>query len=234
MLDWFGQFGYKIPFGVSIADYILDISLGEAGYSNTGKTGSAAITELYTAFESHYGITDAKQQQGQQPHYFTKADLKLLPAAAGSTVPAQQVGKLAAFDGIASAADGNSRQIKVLGFNSSSEGLSDADSPTSRSEEEARTSSSCDMVIRTGASNLVAGSGDKHQHGADGSSKGRRLQRAYYWDQLRVLTHRAGRVRRFEQMTGQHFFQLFAVAFITGERRACCDHLPLLQLHIGA
>lgn len=28
---------------------------------------------------------------------------------------------------------------------------------------------------------------------------------------------RAGRVRRFEQMTGQHFFQLFAVAFITGE-----------------
>jgi hypothetical protein len=31
-----------------------------------------------------------------------------------------------------------------------------------------------------------------------------------------VRVQRAGRVRRFEQMTGQHFFQLFAVAFITG------------------
>lgn len=27
---------------------------------------------------------------------------------------------------------------------------------------------------------------------------------------------RASRVRRFEQLTGQHFFTLFAVAFITG------------------
>lgn len=44
-------------------------------------------------------------------------------------------------------------------------------------------------------------------------------ERAPYWDQLRVLLQRTARVRRFEQMTGQHFFQLFAVAFITG---MCC------------
>jgi hypothetical protein len=54
VLDWLGQFGFRIPFGVSIADYILDISLGEAGYSSSGKTGSAAVTELYTAFEQQY------------------------------------------------------------------------------------------------------------------------------------------------------------------------------------
>jgi hypothetical protein len=54
VLDWFGQFGFRIPFGVSIADYILDISLGEAGYSSSGKSGSAAVTELYTAFEQQY------------------------------------------------------------------------------------------------------------------------------------------------------------------------------------
>eukprot|EP00775_Hariotina_reticulata_P013254 gene13254-13384_t len=41
-------------------------------------------------------------------------------------------------------------------------------------------------------------------------------QGAAYWQQLQVLFQRSGRVRRFEQMTGQHFFQLFAVAFITG------------------
>lgn len=40
--------------------------------------------------------------------------------------------------------------------------------------------------------------------------------RAPYLEQLRVLLQRTARVRRFEQMTGQHFFQLFAVAFITG------------------
>eukprot|EP00882_Tetradesmus_deserticola_P032822 GHRQ01037424.1.p1 GENE.GHRQ01037424.1~~GHRQ01037424.1.p1 ORF type:complete len:135 (-),score=62.28 GHRQ01037424.1:118-522(-) len=57
VLDWFGQFGYKIPFGVSIADYVLDISLGEAGYSSSGKTGSAAVTELYSAFEQQYAGT---------------------------------------------------------------------------------------------------------------------------------------------------------------------------------
>jgi hypothetical protein len=73
------------------------------------------------------------------------------------------------------------------------------------------------MAIRTGASNAaLAGSGDEQHHKGHSSGKGQRLQRAYYWDQLTVLTQRAGRVRRFEQMTGQHFFQLFAVAFITG------------------
>lgn len=43
-----------------------------------------------------------------------------------------------------------------------------------------------------------------------------RKDRAPYWEQLRVLLQRTARVRRFEQMTGQHFFQLSAVAFITG------------------
>jgi hypothetical protein len=36
-----------------------------------------------------------------------------------------------------------------------------------------------------------------------------------------VLLQRAERVRRFESMTGQQFFQLFAVAFITGMCAAC-------------
>jgi hypothetical protein len=38
-----------------------------------------------------------------------------------------------------------------------------------------------------------------------------------------VRVQRAGRVRRFEQMTGQHFFQLFAVAFITGMSWLLCS-----------
>jgi hypothetical protein len=41
VLKWFGKFGYEIPFGINVADYILDISMGEAGYSNTGNTGGA-------------------------------------------------------------------------------------------------------------------------------------------------------------------------------------------------
>jgi hypothetical protein len=48
--------------------------------------------------------------------------------------------------------------------------------------------------------------------------QGGKQERAPYWEQLRVLLQRTARVRRFEQMTGQHFFQLFAVAFITGRR----------------
>jgi hypothetical protein len=40
VLDWFGGFCFKIPFGVSIPDYILDLSMGQAGYSCSGKTGA--------------------------------------------------------------------------------------------------------------------------------------------------------------------------------------------------
>lgn len=66
VLDWFGQFGYKIPFGVSIADYILDISLGEAGYSSSGLTGSAAIKEVYEAYESQFAgqVNQHKHAEG--------------------------------------------------------------------------------------------------------------------------------------------------------------------------
>ncbi|WIA19845.1 hypothetical protein OEZ85_005749 [Tetradesmus obliquus] len=149
VLDWFGQFGFKIPFGVSIADYILDISLGEAGYSSSGKSGSAAVTELYTAFEQQYaGSANAhKHNTG-----FSYTQPQITNGVNGSSSEAVAV----------AAADGSGRK---------------------------KISSKKESHKRVGAS---------------------------YWDQLVVLSQRAGRVRRFEQMTGQHFFQLFAVAFITG------------------
>jgi hypothetical protein len=93
VLDWFGQFGFRIPFGVSIADYILDISLGEAGYSSSGNTGSAAVTELYTAFEQQYaGKANAhKYNTGfsyQRPQIANgaAAELPVSSGAAGSGV----------------------------------------------------------------------------------------------------------------------------------------------------
>jgi hypothetical protein len=89
VLDWFGQFGFRIPFGVSIADYILDISLGEAGYSSSGKTGSAAVTELYTAFEQQYAgkANEHKYNTGfsyEKPQQMiTNGEAAALPVSSG-------------------------------------------------------------------------------------------------------------------------------------------------------
>lgn len=176
VLDWFGGFGYQIPFGVSVADFILDISLGEAGYSNSGATGNAAVKELYTAFETQYGGAAAAGNAAMQAGGF-------------STTTKQQ--------------QGSGRGTRML--------------PMSTIPS-AGDVSSLDASPR--ASSAVAGplkgavSSDAQQQPRSGQRGGK--DRAPYWEQLRVLLQRTARVRRFEQMTGQHFFQLFAVAFITG------------------
>lgn len=160
VLDWFGGFGYQIPFGVSVADFILDISLGEAGYSNSGATGNAAVKELYTAFETQYGGAASAGNAAMQAGGFSSSinqQQKVLPM---STI--HSAGDISSLD--------RTQQAGVLS--------------TEKQQQQ---------PVRKG--------------GKD---------RAPYWEQLRVLLQRTARVRRFEQMTGQHFFQLFAVAFITG------------------
>ncbi|KAF6261731.1 hypothetical protein COO60DRAFT_1699664 [Scenedesmus sp. NREL 46B-D3] len=139
VLDWFGKFGFKIPFGVSIADYILDISLGEAGYSSSGNSGSAA--QYAGKSNAHKYNSGFSYTQPQISDGAAGAGAAALPVSSGGAVVAE------------------------------------------------KSSSKPERTKRVGAK---------------------------YWDQLVVLSQRAGRVRRFEQMTGQHFFQLFAVAFITG------------------
>lgn len=224
MLDWFGQFGYKIPFGVSIADYILDISLGEAGYSSSGKTGTAAITELYTAFEQQHAVQEGKQLGNYYEGFSSSSNLagqvKQLPVSSSSSDAAGK--RIVTFDGVKAVDDNSSgstgKRYVAVAVPAARDNSSNSTGHHSFSEDEVH-SGSCDMVINTGASNLVKSNGSQqqlHSSSSDSSSKSRKLERAYYWDQLRVLTQRAGRVRRFEQMTGQHFFQLFAVAFITG------------------
>lgn len=183
VLDWFGNFGYQIPFGVSIADYILDISLGEAGYSNTGATGNAAIKELYTAFESQYGGAAAAANKAIQTHGYSS----------GSTVSKQRQGL--PLSTIASVGDMQAEDLSPSASHSHSR------SPLQPHQQSALAVSGPGVVS------------EKQQKQHSGRSK---KERAPYWEQLRVLLQRTARVRRFEQMTGQHFFQLFAVAFITG------------------
>jgi hypothetical protein len=171
-LDWFGGFGYQIPFGVSVADFILDISLGEAGYSNSGATGNAAVKELYRAFETQYGGAASAGNAAMQAGGFSssiKQQQKMLPI---STI--HSAGDVSGME--------RTQQAGVL-------------STEKQQQQPAR--------------------------------KGGR-DRAPYWEQLRVLLQRTARVRRFEQMTGQHFFQLFAVAFITG--RDTVSTLPVVLL----
>lgn len=181
-MDWFSRFGYQIPFGVSLADYILDISLGEAGYSNTGNTGTAAIKELYSAFETQFGGAASVSNKAMQAGGFSSSNTS---------------SKLQQPQGALSIQAGRSTQALPLSTIYSVGDLEkDQDGGKGRA---------------VGQEVVAAGSGSSSkQHRKPGK------ERAPYWEQLRVLLQRTARVRRFEQMTGQHFFQLFAVAFITG------------------
>jgi hypothetical protein len=174
VLDHFAQFGYNIPFGVSIADYILDVSLGEAGYSSTGKTGNAAVQELWTVYEgsTRYSPAAAAAVEGKQLEEVQLADHKRRYLS--GQAPLQ--GKILIMD--------------------------DAGSSSS--------------TPRTPASRAVTAGNSRDPSSHSMKGKHEQHQGAAYWQQLQVLFQRSGRVRRFEQMTGQHFFQLFAVAFITG------------------
>jgi len=183
VLDWFSRFGYQIPFGVSIADYILDISLGEAGYSNTGNTGPAAIKELYSAFEAQFGGAASVGNKAMQAGGFSSSNTS---STSGS--------KLQQPQGALGIQAGRSTQALPLSTIYSVGDLEkDQDGGKGRG---------------VGQQVFAAGSSKQHRKPDKG--------RAPYWEQLRVLLQRTARVRRFEQMTGQHFFQLFAVAFITG------------------
>jgi hypothetical protein len=180
VLDWFTNFGYQIPFGVSIADYILDISLGEAGYSNSGATGNAAVKELYTAFESQYGGAASVGNKAMQAGGYSSS--RQQQGRNGQIMPLSTIASVGDLQG----------QDKAPAGSVTVTGLQPAGQHTF----------------------AVAGAGPEQQQKQQ--QKGGKQERAPYWEQLRVLLQRTARVRRFEQMTGQHFFQLFAVAFITG------------------
>lgn len=183
VLDWFANYGYQIPFGVSIADYILDISLGEAGYSNSGATGNAAVKELYTAFESQYGGAVSVGNKAMQAGGYSSS--KQQRGRNGQIMPLSTIASVGDLHEQAPAGS-----ITVLGS-----------SPAGQNAF------------------AVAGAGPGQQQKQQ--QKSGKQERAPYWEQLRVLLQRTARVRRFEQMTGQHFFQLFAVAFITGGCQGC-------------
>lgn len=187
VLDWFGGFGYQIPFGVSIADFILDVSLGEAGYSASGNTGAAAIKELYTAFETRFG--GAAKQGG---NYFSSSSSSSKPGGHQRQLPMSIDGGVGEFD---SPRSPHGVSNGVVGSNGSS-----IQQPYSQRQH-----------LQQQQPEGVDSSSSSKQHSKSGSK-----DRASYWQQMRVLLQRSARVRRFEEMTGQHFFQLFAVAFITG------------------
>jgi hypothetical protein len=200
VLDWFGGFGYKIPFGVSIADYILDISLGEAGYSNSGASGQAAIKELYTAYETQFGGAASAGNLAMQAGGFsssnTASSKKQLQGAADSS------GYLAA------GGQDQQQHVRVLPLSTAHV---EADGFSGQASSQGSV-----LKQQQPAARAVTGSGSGAAQQQQQQHRKRGKDRAPYLEQLRVLLQRTVRVRRFEQMTGQHFFQLFAVAFITG------------------
>jgi hypothetical protein len=128
VLDWFGKFGFRIPFGVSIADYILDISLGEAGYSSSGNTGNAAVTELYTAFEQQYAGKANAHKHNTGFSYKQPQQISNGTAAAAGALPMSHGG----------AVNGSSSDAVVLADGSSGSGKKGSISSGSKGEKQKR------------------------------------------------------------------------------------------------
>jgi hypothetical protein len=51
VLDWFAHFGYNLPHGISTADFVLDLAMGEAEVGRGLAGGMAAVRGLYGASE---------------------------------------------------------------------------------------------------------------------------------------------------------------------------------------
>lgn len=221
MLGWFERFGYHITLGVSVADFILDVSLGEAGYSSSGASGAAAVRELFTAFERQSGgaggvtnglngasgsgamhtagfSTAGQQQQMQQQVSFGAS--KLQPSSSG--------GRLQPSDSAFSVRSSNGRRQAGIGsFNL----LQPTAAPACSADEATTTALEGSQQQSTRHTQQhQQQQPEQKQHSASGR------ERAPYVEQLRMMLQRTERVRRFEQLTCQNFFQLLAVAFITG------------------
>lgn len=219
VLDWFGGFGYKIPFGVSIADYILDISLGEAGYSSSGASGQAAIKELYTAYETQFGGAASAGNLAMQAGGFSNSNTGSskkqlqLQGAQGSGVTSSAAADSSGY--LAAGGRDQQQHVRVLPLSSVPGRVGDGFTGSVAHVAQGQVSSG---VLKQQQPAAMAVTGSSSGAAAQQQQRKQGKDRAPYLEQLRVLLQRTARVRRFEQMTGQHFFQLFAVAFITGAR----------------
>jgi len=153
VVTWMDGFGLQIPFGTSIADFVLDCSMGEAGVTSSGHTGDAAVSELWTAWQAH-----TRSSGGTAAAHTTAAALPLPLPPAGGGAPV---------------------------LKSETPGVGGGRGGVSKSSH--------------------------HQRGASAQREG-----ASYWEQVSVLTGRALKVRRFEQLNAGHFVQLLFVAAIAG------------------
>ncbi|GBF97037.1 ABC transporter G family member [Raphidocelis subcapitata] len=169
--DWFAGFGLRVPFGTSIADFVLDAAMGEAGATHSGATGDAAVRELWAAWE-------ARASDGGRARGTAASDHAALGGGGRNGFGG------GAGDGFGVAVGGRNAPFGV-------DGVDDGD----------------------GGGKCVAASAASASAGAShGGARGG----ASWPQQVRVLTARALKVRRFEQLTASHFFTLLFVAAIAG------------------
>jgi hypothetical protein len=165
VVGWMEGFGLRVPFGTSIADFVLDTAMGEAGGTKSGKTGDAAVKELWTAWEAR--------------------------ASGGGALPAPQ-----------QSAGGE----KAAGGRRGPQG---GDQHLQRDQRPAGGGLEIEAADgKDGGGAAAAAPADRQ--------KGPGRVGASYRDQVAVLTGRALKVRRFEQMTFSNYFQLLFVAAVAG------------------
>jgi hypothetical protein len=200
-LDWFGRFGYQIPFGVSIADYILDISLGEAGYSSSGASGSTAIQELYTAFESQYGGAAGAGNKALQTHGFNNNNNGTVSSGAvnsngsglvpGGRQQGQQGQRVLPLSTIASVGDMQAQDLQQGPVSSFADAQQQQQQPKQQSG----------LPVSAGGGQQQQQHHQQPQQQLQEKKGGKAgKDRAPYWEQVRVLLQRTARVRRFEQV----------------------------------
>ena len=191
--------------------------MGEAGYTTKGNTGAAAVEECYKAFESCVGSRHSlqeggfslsfveryregqetelqQQQQQQQQRGEDIAELPRLPVSSGA----------AAGGGVVINGGGPRMQDVVLR------------QPPSAITATPGALSISGAPVETTVPAAAAGGVVEKKKGMEPYLENGKRAGAPFLKQVTTLASRAARVRRFEQMTGQHFFTLLAVAFITG------------------
>ncbi|MEW5311333.1 MAG: hypothetical protein WDW38_003059 [Sanguina aurantia] len=240
VIDWFDHMGFHLPYGVNIADFILDCATGEASF---GDLDEAAAVRSSTR-GSHRGTSRAAPSAGLTRR--GSGTLQLLSgggdAPSGDLDDAPKPSRAPGLKASGAQQEVLSGPAALLalyqtfeswylvhpaGFQSGS-GLERVKLLTKdQSHSALDTITPPQGTFTQGSHALHQPDGDGPQDPVDQGKKSppvsasvaadlNQRQGATYWEQLVILSARTVKVRRFESLSGQNIAQLLGVAIVTG------------------
>ncbi|GAB4821556.1 hypothetical protein N2152v2_008602 [Parachlorella kessleri] len=191
--EWFGQLGVQLPYGVNVADFLLDIASGEiVGKERSDEEARVHLVEVSETFLAEH--PEGYQQQ-------QKLDVSRFSESASAIKGQLSVGPVVALEDVSS--DGSSPQAAVANGTSVRFDIASQAVELGEKEQHAEGGGRQGQLARSNTSMNVARPGASRWG-------------ATYWTQLQVLFLRAVKVRRFETLSKQDFIQFLIVGAICG------------------